>query len=920
MKQNNKLFIDALNKGWNDFSFPLPNVPLTNPILSFFVSLFWKDIVPKLDGLSYGLMLKVKFTNGTTRSISSMQLLQKESFDQMEPVFLDFWNLRSDDYHTMPVSEVIFAYRLLRLDFPTKIVKAKNVLARKETPFIFRGYSLPTTMDLHSWGNVSFNPDYSSCMISTNKSISYSVTIDETKHIVHVFSSNRLLFKFTDYIYNTSDLSSFRRVINKQEVIFQNGVVVLKSVQRTCKFIKKLRPSQFRSTNFITMDLETRTLNNIMSIVCISYFDGTDYHSFYLKNYNSQIDMISAAFSGLCTRKYSGYRVYFHNLSKFDAVFLLKDLTTLYKIKPILRDGALIELNLNFGKGHLIIHDSLLLLPTSLEKLAKSFKVEQKGFFPYRFINNKRITLDYDGRVPDFYWFKKDVKLIDYNNYVNDIKINNSSWNLEREIIKYCELDVKVLHQVISKFSEEIFNAYRVDVIKHPTLPSLAFAIFRTRFMKNENIPILLGELYNDLYIGYTGGAVDVYKPQGKNVYSYDINSLFPTAMKSFPMPVGSPIYFEGDINSVNIPPSTMRGDKPFGFFYAKISAPLNLHKPVLQLRLKTTNGVQTVSPVGTWEGWYFSEELLNAVDNYGYKIQITKGYLFNKENIFKDYVETLYKIKEENSPGKPNADPCKCLISKFLLNMLYGRFGMSPDFKNHIILKSDEAEKYYSDYEVTDVMDFNNGLELLEFYPKEISDNNSGGCNVSVALSAAVTAYSRVLMCPFKHIKDNECLYTDTDCAHLLKPLAPEFVGSGLGKMKLEHVFSKSVYLAPKCYGGLYHPELSKDKIIKEGPQLVKVKGLKNPVSYYDLELLLFKDSKLEVEQTKWYRHFDQGYISLKKEMYTLKVTSNKRELIYDSYGKFIETRPFELKDGLIMKKEPTIVHYLPLTNNKSS
>jgi len=433
--------------------------------------------------------------------------------------------------------------------------------------------------------------------------------------------------------------------------------------------------------------------------------------------------------------------------------------------------------------------------------------------------------------------------------------------------------------------------------------------------MKNENIPIILGELYNDLYTGYTGGAVDVYKPEGKNVYSYDINSLFPTAMKFYGMPIGSPVYFEGNILSISNYTSILSKDsqKPFGFFYAKITAPSDLHKPVLQLRLKTKNGVQTVSPVGTWEGWYFSEELINAVNNYDYKVEIIRGYLFKKEKVFTNYVETLYKIKQDNSPGQLNADPCKCLISKFLLNMLYGRFGMSPEFKNHIILNSDDAEKYYSEYEVTDVIDFNNGLELLEFYPKEIKDDNSGGCNVSVALSAAVTAYSRVLMCTFKHLKDNECLYTDTDCAHLLKPLSSDYVGSGLGKMKLEHVFSRSVYLSPKCYGGLYDPELSKAKIIKEGPELVKVKGLKNPVSFFELESLLYKNEKMEVEQTKWYRHFDKGYISLKEELYTLRITSNKRELIYDSNGKFVDTKPFELNDGRLIKNEETILYYLP-------
>jgi hypothetical protein len=32
-----------------------------------------------------------------------------------------------------------------------------------------------------------------------------------------------------------------------------------------------------------------------------------------------------------------------------------------------------------------------------------------------------------------------------------------------------------------------------------------------------------------------------------------------------------------------------------------------------LQLRLKTNNEIKTISPLGRWTSWYFSEELYNA-------------------------------------------------------------------------------------------------------------------------------------------------------------------------------------------------------------------------------------------------------------------------------------------------------------------
>jgi len=98
--------------------------------------------------------------------------------------------------------------------------------------------------------------------------------------------------------------------------------------------------------------------------------------------------------------------------------------------------------------------------------------------------------------------------------------------------------------------------------------------------------------MFNFFKEGYTGGAVDVYKPYGENVYRYDVNSLYPYIMDSTPMPIGNPTFFEGDILSML--------DKPFGIFEVEVTAPDNLNTPILQLRLKTKNGgTRTIAPTG---------------------------------------------------------------------------------------------------------------------------------------------------------------------------------------------------------------------------------------------------------------------------------------------------------------------------------
>lgn len=263
------------------------------------------------------------------------------------------------------------------------------------------------------------------------------------------------------------------------------------------------------------MDLETRIINNIMSSYCVSIYDGKIFKSFYLSDYsgeNAEKEMLRASIRFLMKRKYHNYRVFLHNFSKFDAVFLLTVITDLSdKVKSVIRDGQFIALRINFAnKYNLFFRDSLLLLPSSLRSLATNFNVENKGIFPYKFVNNINVPLNYIGNVPNFNSFS-DMSEDDYKLYLSQFGKNN--WNLKNETIKYCELDCLVLYQIIDKFSNKIFNLFRIDLLQYPTLSSLAFAIFRSKFLGDAQIPLIHGEIYNFIKQSYTGGSVDVYKP-----------------------------------------------------------------------------------------------------------------------------------------------------------------------------------------------------------------------------------------------------------------------------------------------------------------------------------------------------------------------------------------------------------------------
>ena len=123
-------------------------------------------------------------------------------------------------------------------------------------------------------------------------------------------------------------------------------------------------------------------------------------------------------------RKYDKHKIYVHNLSNFDGVFILKILASLpfTNIKPIMRDGKIIDIQLSYGRGYNIyFRDSLLFLPASLDKLAKSFNVTNKGIFPYDFANV--VDLAYIGATPDIKYFYN-ITLNEYNDYSNNFNMN----------------------------------------------------------------------------------------------------------------------------------------------------------------------------------------------------------------------------------------------------------------------------------------------------------------------------------------------------------------------------------------------------------------------------------------------------------------------------------------------------------------
>lgn len=127
--------------------------------------------------------------------------------------------------------------------------------------------------------------------------------------------------------------------------------------------------------------------------------------------------------------KLDGYTFYAHNLGRFDAIFIIKSLVTNKNIKlsPVWKDNSIVYLVINLNKIKFTLLDSLQLISGSLENILKSFDCDnQKGYFPYSFVNNNNLYSI--GPKPSKNYFNN-ISELEYNS------IPETNWDLKKETL-----------------------------------------------------------------------------------------------------------------------------------------------------------------------------------------------------------------------------------------------------------------------------------------------------------------------------------------------------------------------------------------------------------------------------------------------------------------------------------------------------
>jgi hypothetical protein len=425
---------------------------------------------------------------------------------------------------------------------------------------------------------------------------------------------------------------------------------------------------------------------------------------------------------------------------------------------------------------------------------------------------------------------------------------------------------------------------FNVDIESKITVSSLALSIFRMKYYDDNNKAIYIPNRNQDSFIrrGYYGGHTDTYIPYGKDLYYYDVNSLYPFVMNEFPMPGGKPVWHR-DLTK-------MRLDDMFGFIEAFIICPSGMKRPFLPYR---KDDGTLIFPTGKFADVYFTEELKYAV-SLGYLVYPISGYLFEKmETPFNEFVNTIAKSRNE---ARKEGNDALAYVYKILMNSLYGRFGINPKCTmteicdNHRLSLLMRLDGFIDSNQLDD--DINITRYKINIDGKH-SDNWLPPSNSAIQISAAITAYARIYMYPY--ISRDDSYYTDTDSVVLGQPLPDEDISSSvLGKFKLEHQISEGYFLAPKSYY----------IITKDHDHIIKYKGVgKNLVTPEWFELQLLNPSRTETKE--YTNKFKIRFSTFKIYKYKTKVRlglqlTTKRIPVFHN-NKWVDTKPLNVGDDKI-------------------
>ena len=672
------------------------------------------------------------------------------------------------------------------------------------------------------------------------------------------------------------------------------------------------------NTNIGVLDLEAyiddNSLAKCYAIGFLTNKQDSSCKTFYINRDLDSVELTHRCINEMLKPKYKDITFYSHNLGRYDSAFILKNLILYnnntkegkespYILEPITRNSDIIKLvvkrNIDGKIRRVKIQDSATILTSSLRDLCLAYGVKiNKSYFPYEFCN--RDTLFYIGSTPDINFYKN----ITREEYM---LLYKKVWSLQEESIIYLEKDLYSLYEVLDKVNKGMFLLFKKQMTNSLTISGFSSRLYLEDYYLKDKAPlplILNRTCWLHIHKAYFGGRNEVLTPivKDKIAYYYDVNSLYPYAMLN-PMSGLNWLYVECISTSLELNTNKIElNENLFGWFYCKVKT-TNNYLGLLPYRTPEGN---LIFPVGTWYGWYFSEELKFARDNEGYEIEIIKGYKTDiSYGAFDRYVKEVYDIKA-NPRNKVERN-----ISKLILNSGIGRFGMDylkpvtkllNEKEHNLVLVSrvlkNSLQIDYNTYLDTYLPGVNkevckeNGVDHTKVLNLENFNEKTNLGNytaVSISTAAATLAYSRIHLAKFLlYILEHggNIYYMDTDSIITDFKLPEEFISQNeLGKLKLEHIIKEGYFVADKTYC----------IVDVDGNIIKRAKGVNAESLTLEDYRKMYELETVKAEKVSSFRDYTEGsvVIKTKKDVKLNPSHYNKRIRVYDENNKWVGTKP---------------------------
>ena len=307
--------------GLNSNTYSINNKLLSDNSLKNIINLFFSELD---SDRKYFVLLRLQFQeDGRMVTLHKGIVLNKNSKDKYFLYCTNHLSLKSNDYLDSIFEMVTFNYFMIDKDREKFYIDKWSELKVEPVPRLEKfgnstiTFFLALNRDYQSWGNTLFNFENENLIIMSDKNLFRISNSKDGSSSISIYKGKMKLFTLIDkdfkeniFIRSLDDIDYYIDTVKNE--------IVLKTKKLNTKYLPKIKKEARKKAKFITIDIETiKNSLGILTPYCYSMYDGKIKKSFFSESPEE-------LFNALLRRKYRGYTVYAHNLSKFDLIFLFK--------------------------------------------------------------------------------------------------------------------------------------------------------------------------------------------------------------------------------------------------------------------------------------------------------------------------------------------------------------------------------------------------------------------------------------------------------------------------------------------------------------------------------------------------------------------------------------------------------------------